>query len=85
MARCEGVSSFPSALTVGQLKELFGESVLVHEVFTAGRYNDARNRHGVWVLDKGSFRMVLIKGGCPMLQNGTCTLGNRCPKPDLTE
>jgi hypothetical protein len=80
--RCEGTSSFPSKLTVGELRELFGESVVVHEVFTAGRYNDARNRHGVWVLDKGEFRMVLMKG-CPVLKEGKCKLGDRCPKPEV--
>lgn len=81
--RCEGTSSFRSELTVGQLRELFGESVVIHEVFTAGRYNDARNKHGVWVFDKGTFRMILIKGGCPAFQNGSCSLASRCPKPEV--
>lgn len=79
--RCEEEESFPSELTFEELDKLFGG--VAKPVGTAGDYNDARRKHGVRILDEGSFRMVHIKGGCPALQNGVCTLGPRCPKPVL--
>ena len=81
--QCRENASFPSPLTIGELGELFRG--LAKEVRTAGRYNDARHKHGIWILDRGPFRMVAIKGGCPMLQNGICSLGDRCPKPKITD
>lgn len=76
---CEDNDSYPSPATVGELKELFGSN-LVTEVWTAGQLNDQRHKHSVWVLDIGKYRMVAIKGACPALKNGVCTLTGRCPK-----
>lgn len=77
--RCGKEESFPSALTFEELDDLFGG--VAKSASTAGQYNDARHKHGVWIFDRGELRMVRIKGGCPALKEGSCTLGEHCPKP----
>lgn len=72
---CAEDNSFPIRLTVEELRKYFPK---LSAVSTAGQYNDARRKHGVYVLDEGSFRMVHIKGPCPNWQNGQCTLGGNC-------
>ena len=73
--RCRANESFLYGGTISELRKSFPALI---EVFTAGRFNDARHKQDVYVLDKGKFLMVHMRGQCPNLQEGTCILAERC-------
>ena len=73
--RCRGNQSFLFGGTISELRESFPGLI---EVSTASKFNDARHKRDVYVLDKGKFLMVNIRGQCPDLQEGICILKERC-------
>ena len=73
--KCLGFEPTPLPLTMGRLYEIFPD---LKQVYTGAELNDGRRKNGVYVLDKGFARFVLIKGTCPNLKNGSCSLSGNC-------
>ena len=73
--RCAGYSSFVSSLTLPELREYFPN---LHHTKTISEYNNGRHKRGIWVLNKGHFRMVNMTGSCPNFVDGACQLPGGC-------